>query len=162
MDSEYYKGMNVSFDASSSMDPDGQIVSNEWFHMVGQDWVSVSQESVWTKSFDALSFQYIKLIVTDDNGASSSSTQVSIKIIENAPPTVTLILSSESGTHSFKSNVSDDGTIVSFAWYVNDILKSESQNTTWIPNASGDYVVKLVVTDNGLSLIHISEPTRPY
>ncbi|MFL2941910.1 MAG: PKD domain-containing protein [Candidatus Poseidoniales archaeon] len=157
MASEYYKGMNVSFDASSSVDPDGQLVSHEWFHMVGQDWVSVSQESVWTKSFDALSFQYIKLIVKDDNGASSSPTSVSIKIIENAPPTVTLILSSENGTHSFKSNVSDDGTIVSFAWYVNDILTSESQNTTWIPNASGDYVVKLVVTDNGGAMTEVSE-----
>ena len=128
MASEYYKGMDVSFDASSSVDSDGQIVSNEWFHMVGQDWVSVSQESVWTNSFDNLGFQYIKLIVTDDNGAQSVPTSVSIKIIENAPPTVALILSSENGTHYFKSNVSDDGTIVSFAWSVNDIFISESRN----------------------------------
>ena len=157
MASEYYKGMNVSFDASSSVDSDGQIVSYEWFHMVGQDWVPVSQESFWINSFDNLGFQYIRLIVTDDNGAQSVATSVSIKIIENAPPTVALILSSENGTHYFKSNVSDDGTIVSFAWSVNEILISESRNTTWIPNASGDYVVKLVVTDNGGDATAVSE-----
>ena len=50
--------------------------------MVGQDWVSVSQESFLINSFDNLGFQYIRLIVTDDNGAQSVATSVSIKIIE--------------------------------------------------------------------------------
>ena len=157
MASEYYKGMNVSFDALSSTDSDGQIVSHEWFHMVGQDWISVSQDIVWTNSFDNFGFQYIRLIVTDDNGAQSTHTSVSIKIIENIPPTVALTISSEDGTYSFTCNVSDDGTIESFKWYVDDILISESQNTTWIPNASKDYVVKLVVMDNGGSATEVSE-----
>ncbi len=158
--SEYYKGMNVSFDASSSSDSDGQIVSHEWFHMVGGGWVSVSQDAIWTTSFDNeedLGFQYIQLIVTDDNGASSSPLGASIKVIENALPTVILQITSENGTYSFNSNVSDDGTIESFKWFVNDILIAESQNATWIPNASKDYVVKLVVMDNGGGVTEVSE-----
>ena len=50
-----------------------------------------------------------------------------------------------------------------YAWAFGNGQSSSQQNPVATFTAAGTYTVQLVVTnDEGLSLIHISEPTRPY
>jgi len=159
MASEYYKNMNITFDALDSTDSDGQISRYHWFIQENNEWVEKSPDSVFTTSFDTLGYQFVRLIVVDNDEAESSATSVSIKIIDNEPPVVKLLLSSSNGTYSLNSNVSDTagGSIVSFEWSINGVVISDKQNTTWIPNASGDFVIKLKVVDNGGAVAEATE-----
>lgn len=78
-DGEPFAGLPVSFDASSSSDPDGTIESYEWDFGDGQSGAGVSPSHSYSKAGE----RTVTLTVTDDDGAAS---QVShqIKVVE--PP----------------------------------------------------------------------------
>lgn len=155
MASEYYKLMNVSFSSHTSSDSDGVIISYEWYISQEGAWILSSTEPVWTTTFNETGNKYIRLVVIDNDGASSLPNQVGIKIIQNNPPTIELDISpgfdSEGNAiYYLNSTVKDEeGTVVSFNWTANGELVSEKQNATWVPKSSGEYIIKLEVVDNG-------------
>ena len=86
-------GTPISFDASGSNDPDGQIVSYKWTFGDGQ----TSAQSVTTHTYTAAGTYSIALEVTDDKGATGSvAGQLTISAGQSAPCPLTV--SPASGT----------------------------------------------------------------
>lgn len=61
-----------SFDASSSYDPDGPIVSYHWYFSDGESYTSTSP---YLSRYLAPDYYYVTLTVTDEWGACDSATQ---------------------------------------------------------------------------------------
>ena len=143
---EYYQYSTLTFGSSNSNDPDGQIVAYKWWY----NNEVVSEDYIWTSSFSVLSFYQIKLEVQDDSGAWSPKVSANFKIVENTPPQVSFVVSSEGMSYNFNSTVSDlEGEVIVFEWYVNNDFVSSDKNISWLANASGMYEITLMVMDDG-------------
>jgi PKD repeat protein len=104
-------GTAVSFDGTSSSDPDGVIVTWAWTFGDG----STGSGATTTHSYSIAGTYLVKLNVTDNSGSTNVSTQ-SVTITDR-PPTVTLTSSTTSATSGqavvITISASDpDGTIV--------------------------------------------------
>jgi len=143
---EYYQYSTLTFGSSNSNDPDGQIVAYKWWY----NNEVVSEDYIWTSSFSVLSFYQIKLEVQDDSGAWSPKVSANFKIVENTPPKVSFVISSEGMSYNFNSTVSDlEGEVIIFEWYVKNDFVSSDKNISWLANASGMYEITLMVMDDG-------------
>jgi len=143
---EYYQYSTLTFGSSNSNDPDGQIVAYKWWY----NNEVVSEDYIWTSSFSVLSFYQIKLEVQDDSGAWSPKVSANFKIVENTPPKVSFVISSEGMSYNFNSTVSDlEGEVIIFEWYVRNDFVSSDKNISWLANASGMYEITLMVMDDG-------------
>jgi hypothetical protein len=143
---EYYQYSTLTFGSSNSNDPDGQIVAYKWWH----NNEIVSEDYIWTSSFSVLSMYQVKLEVQDDSGAWSPKVSANFKIVENTPPQVSFIVSSEGMSYDFNSTVSDlEGEVIVFEWYVNNDFVSSDKNISWLADVSGMYEITLMVMDDG-------------
>jgi PKD repeat protein len=89
-------GEEITFDASSSCDPDGQIVSYNWHFGDG----NTAEGDIATHAYSQVGAYTITLTVVDNEGLQDSTTQLIIFEEENQPPVA-----------SFKSwNIEDIGT----------------------------------------------------
>lgn len=146
--------LEVSFDASASMDPDGEIVSFEFDF--GND--STSTDAVTTTTYESAGMFTVTLVVTDNEGATDTATQV-ITVTEeaaNMAPVAELMAMPTSGTAPLTvnfdaANSSDaDGNIVSFEFVFGDggsqtDTLETAMNTYTTP---GTFEAFVVVTDN--------------
>jgi len=143
-------GAWVQFDATSSSDPDGTIVSYAWNFGDGG---SGANATAW-RQFAAAGTYVVTLTVTDDDGATNSTTR-SIQVgPTNLPPTAAFTFSPTApaigGWVRFDgtSSTDPDGTIASYAWNFGDGGTS-ADSVAWHPfSAAGTYVVTLTVTDD--------------
>ena len=143
---EYYQYSTLTFSPSNSNDPDGQIVAYKWWY----NNEVVSEDYIWTSSFSVLGFYQIKLEVQDDSGAWSPKVSSNFKIVENTPPKVSFVISSEGMSYNFNSTVSDlEGEVIIFEWYVNNTFVSSDKNITWLAKVGGMYEITLMVMDDG-------------
>jgi outer membrane protein assembly factor BamB len=149
--------LSVQFNASSSYDPDGEIVSWEWDLGDGNGFQD------YTGSQGALQFIYINsgnysvtLRVTDDDAGSATA---SYTIHVNAHPSAVGHAIPDTGTaplqSMFDANGSDDtdGSIVQWAWDFGEGAGFEDFTAThgeaaYIYNSQGNYTATLLVTDN--------------
>jgi PKD repeat protein len=140
---------NIYFDASSSTDPDGDIVSYQWNFGDGSTAEGVS---VNHKYADAGTFT-VSLKVTDNTGNTSSANK-NLTVSGNQSPTALFVYSPTSpkpGENIFfnASNSSDpDGTIVKFQWDMGDGANRSGAEITHRYSNAGTYNVLLIVTDN--------------
>jgi PKD repeat protein len=146
--------LTVSFDASSSYDSDGEILSYSWnFADSGSD-TGVTTSHTYTE----VGTYTARLTVTDDDGATDFDTQtiqVSSTPTTNNPPTASFTASPTSGQAPLVvdfngSGSSDsDGYITSYAWAFGD-GESSSGGVTAIHtyNTAGTYTALLTVADN--------------
>lgn len=155
------KGETIYFNASSSTDSDGTIVSYQWDFGDGSansgktvthvyDW-----ENGGSKTFTVI------LTVTDDRGGTAVTSQAVTVIsgdVENQPPTADFIYSPTSPlkgeTIHFNGSLSSDpdGTIVSWDWDFGDGTAGTGEKLdhayNWNGSGNKTFTVVLTVTDN--------------
>jgi len=141
------KDRNVSFDSSSSYDPDGTIEGYGWYFGDG----NTSNVANPFHNFKDDGIYNVTLAVEDNDNATNSITK-SINVINNPPVaniTYTLTGGSKTvvfyGSHSYDIN----GTIVSYFWEFGDGKNSTDKNVSHTYEKDyRTYMVNLTVTDS--------------
>jgi len=145
--------LEVTFDASASSDPDGEIIAYEWdFNGDGRiddEGVLVTYEYTQEGEFEAI------LTVTDNNGeVDEASLMIEAGSIGGLKAVVTstvpqgedYILGEE---YSFSGDNSEirDGSISKYEWDFGDGTELSGRNVSHTYEDEGDYEIKLSVTD---------------
>ena len=142
---QYYQFSSLTF-SSSSLDPDGNLVSFKWYFSNEL----ISEENQFTISFNETGIYQMKLEVQDNDGVWSPQTATNFKIISNTAPSVDFSYSSEDSVYTFNSSASDlEGSISSYEWFINNDSYSSEENITWAANKTGTYTITLEVIDDG-------------
>jgi len=143
--------LEVSFDASGSHDPDGNILSYEWDFKDG----NAGGGEIVNHTFSFAGNYNVRLTVTDDKGATDSTTKtITVTEIPNQSPIASFTVTPASGVAPLEvyfnaSNSYDsDGTIISYAWNFKDGSTGNGQTINHTFSSAGSYNVKLTVTDN--------------
>jgi len=150
------QGQTITFDASTSHDPDGYITLYEW------DW---NNDGVYEESHTSPTATYswsdvgnypVTLQVTDNESTTDTITKTIT--VENLPPIADFTWSPENPSHgqiiSFDASTSydPDGTITWYQWdWNNDGVYEENlpnPTTTHLWTNMGSYPIKLQVTDD--------------
>jgi len=143
-----YTGETIHFDASSSLDLDGSVVSYFWDFGDGTNATEVTVDHAYVDD----GIYTVTLTVTDDDGATNSDT--AIKTVLNRPPLATFTESAEVVyiNETIYLNASDsydlDGTIVSYWWDFGDGTNATGVTTEHSYSQEGNYTVILTVTDD--------------
>jgi PKD repeat protein len=149
-------GTAVSFDASGSSDPDGSVVKYEW-DLDGNGSYETSTGATATSTYNVAGNVTVGLRVTDDNGATSTTTRS--LTVENRAPTASFTATPNpvpTGTAvSFDASGSNDpdGTVVKYEWDLDGNGTYET-NTGTTATATKTYAtastptIGLRVTDN--------------
>ncbi|MDI6874368.1 MAG: PKD domain-containing protein [Actinomycetota bacterium] len=159
------EGEAITFDASSSRDPDGEIVSWHWDFGDGEEFSGVKAVHAYRETGN----YKVTLTVRDDRGATDKDT-LRVKVVEaslNRPPVadagsdLEVVIGEKAQLDGSKSN-DPDGDPLSYTW--NMVEKPEgseaslddptSVNPAFIPDREGEYVIELKVSDGELE----SEP----
>ncbi|UCG44862.1 MAG: PKD domain-containing protein [Candidatus Bathyarchaeota archaeon] len=146
--SEPQVGEIVTFDASTSFDPDGTIVSYEWNFGDGIDGTGEIVNHTYTEDATFLTI----LNVTDNNGL-SNTTSMSITVL-NRPPNAIFTESAEAVytneviTFNASDSFDPDGTIVSYFWDFGDGNEGANLIVGHSYTDDGNYTVTLTVTDD--------------
>jgi PKD repeat protein len=143
--------LEVAFNASSSSDSDGTIVSYVWDFKDG----NAGNGETINHTFSSIGSCNVLLTVTDDKGATGSTTKI-VNVTEtlNQSPTASFTANPTSGVIplvvSFNaSNSSDsDGTIILYTWNFGDGSNGSGVITSHIYENAGNYTVQLTVSDN--------------
>ena len=132
---------------STSSDPDGSIASYRWTFGDGSPAVTTQNAS---HTYAAGGTYTVTLQVTDNLGASNSSSQSVTVTPPNQPPVSSFTKSCNGLTCSFTSTSSDpDGSIAGYRWTFGDGSAAvTTQNASHTYAAGGTYTVTLQVTDN--------------
>ncbi len=144
-------GQDMAFDGSGSTDSDGTIV--DWTWDFG-DGATASGEHV-IHAYDVGGNYLVRLTVTDDGGATDEDTAlVSVETPGNTPPVADAggdktAEVGESILFDAGASVDPDGTIVSWSWDFGDGASADGEQVSHAFSASGAYLVRLTVTDDG-------------
>ena len=140
----------VNFNATTSSDPDGNIVSYAWDFGDGTQATGVTAAHTYTVAGNYTA----QLIVTDDSTASDTFT-VAIAVNNiNVAPTASFIATPTAGAPpllvSFDASAStdSDGTIISYSWDFGDGTQATGVTATHTYAAAGNYTAQLIVTDD--------------
>jgi PKD repeat protein len=144
-------GSPVTFNGSTSSDPDGSIVSYTWNFGDGMPGSGVTAQHAYA----AVGTYTVRLTVTDNNGATGTTTQqVVISTQPNQPPTAAFNANPSATTVGsailFNGSASSDpdGWIVSYAWQYGDVATGSGATVQHAYATAGTYTVRLTVTDN--------------
>ena len=141
--------LTVDFDASGSTDSNGNVASYDWDFGDGDE----GQGEQVSHTYDSEGEYTAELTVTDDGGATDTK-DVDISVGPgNKQPTASFTATATSGSAPFHVNFNSDstdpdGTIVSYEWSLGDGTTASGDTTTHTYNNSGDYNVRLKVTDD--------------
>lgn len=143
----------VSFDASTSSDPDGTIASYTWNFGDGQNGSGVSGSHIYANEG---TFNVI-LTVIDNGGLMSTASQtITVTAPANTSPTAAFTATPEVGipplTVMFNAATSQDpdGTIATYDWDFGDgSAHKQGVAVTHTYASAGSYAAILTVTDNG-------------
>src|SRR3989454_626464 len=149
-------GASVTFDASTSFDPDGTIVSYTWEFGDATGGSGV----VATHSYANPGVLAVNLTVLDNQTLSSRATH---QVTVNAPPHAgfqfapTTVYVGVSVTFDGSGSTDPDGSIASYAWDFGDGSTGTGVQASHVFAAKGTFQIRLAVVDNdGLS----NETTR--
>ncbi|MEM3627876.1 MAG: PKD domain-containing protein [Candidatus Bathyarchaeia archaeon] len=142
----------VTFDASGSYDPDGQIVSYAWDFGDGTP-IVVENDPTTYHTYTSFGDYIVRLTVTDDDGLTDEETAVvhvsqhPIAAFTFSPPDP---LVHEVVTFDASASSPDGGVIVSYTWDFGDgnITTVSEPIITHAYEAWGKYTVTLNVTDS--------------
>ena len=142
-------GNAVSLSSAGSSDSDGSIASYSWDFGDGNS----STDANPSHTYAASGSYTVSLIVTDNQGASSTAAMGSVTVSDNAVPVANANgpYSGTAGTSiSFSSAGSSDsdGSIASYSWDFGDGNSSTDANPSHSYAASGTYTATLTVTDD--------------
>ena len=140
--------LGVSFDGSTSSDPDGTIASYAWDFGDG----STGTGATATHTYASASTFTVTLTVTDNQGATNSvQHQVTTTAPPNQPPVASFTATATNLQVAVDGSASSDpdGTIASYAWNFGDGQTGSGATTSHTYAAAGTYTITLTVTDNG-------------
>src|SRR5213079_2347842 len=110
----------------------------------------------------------VTVTVTDNQGATGSTSKTVTVAPPNQPPTAAFTASCSALTCSFTSTSSDpDGSISAYSWTFGDGATSTAQNPSHTYAAGGTYTVTLAVTDNqgatgsSAKTVTVAAPNQP-
>ncbi len=143
-------GQGVTFDGSSSTDPDpgGSIQAYSWSFGDG----SAGSGQTVSHTFAGSGTYTVTLVVTDNAGVTNSATHS--VTITNRPPAATFTTSPSAPQMlqavSFDGSASSDpdGSITSYAWNFGDGATAAGPSVSHTYASAGTYLVTLTVTDN--------------
>jgi len=150
-------GVDINFDASSSYDPDGTIVSYSWDFGDG----TTSSGVTVTHAYDKNGEYTVTLTVVDDD--SLVGRQIATQLVNNRAPlasfTASATVINEKDTVSFDASESHDldGTILSYTWGFGDGKAATGVKVEHTFEYSGVYTVTLTVTDNDGAAVDVSK-----
>ncbi len=142
--------LSVTFDASGSTDPNGDVLTYEWDFGNGVTKTGVTTTYEFTEFGD----QLVTLTVDDGNGNLDSDTIIITITDPNQPPVASFISDVTSGIAplivTFDASASSDpaGNTLLYTWDFGDGTLGTGQNITHTFNTIGSYSVLLTV-DNG-------------
>jgi len=143
-----YTNVVITFNASSSYDPDGTIVSYSWDFGDGYTGTGVTVDHAYADNGTCT----VTLTVTDNDGATGSAN--SVKTILNRSPTASFTESATTvptGTvihFNASASYDPDGVIVSYAWNFGDGESGTGMIVDHVYVDNGTYTVTLTVTDD--------------
>jgi len=145
-------GEIVTFNASPSYDPDGNIVSYSWNFGDGTP-IVVESDPIATHSYAALGDYEVTLTVTDNDGLTGTAADI---VHVCLPPVASFVFSPpdplehETVTFDASSSAPDGGTIISYKWDFGDgtITTVSNPVITHSYAVYGNYTIILNVTDN--------------
>ena len=142
--------LGVAFDASTSEDSDGEIVSYAWDFGDGETGEGKSVNHTYSEA-DTYN---VTLTVTDDDGASAQvekSVEVASTPSENQAPQPDFSASFEELAATFDASASSDpdGSIVFYTWDFGDGATGEGESVSHTYSEADTYNVTLTVTDDG-------------
>ena len=141
-------GVTVTFNATSSYDLDGTIVSYKWNF---GDGTTANGKKVTHKYVQDGSYT-VKLTVADDNGNINSKTKT--VTVLNRPPVASFSytpsnpLVGQKVTFDASSSYDPYGKIVSYKWNFGDGYTGTGKIVTHTYSKAGQFTVKLTVTDD--------------
>ena len=140
----------VQFDATASTDPDGSIASYAWTFGDGS---TGTGDVVWHRFASAGTFT-VALTITDDDGATDTTTRVIQVGPTNLPPVADFSFSPTNPEVNawvqFNAAASSDpdGSIATYAWNFGDGTTGTGATVWHRYAAAGAYTVALTVTDD--------------
>ncbi len=139
-------GLTCAFTNGSS-DSDGSIVGRSW--TFGDGATSISNSP--SRTYAAAGTYTVGLTVTDDDGATGTTTGSVTVTAPNRPPTALFVSACTKLSCTFTDQSTDpDGnsTIVAWSWAFGDGTSSTLRNPTHVYGRKGKFKVKLTVTDD--------------
>jgi len=145
---------SVTFDASSSYDPDGNITKYKWDFGDGN--ITEVEEPVITHTYSISGNYTVKLTVTDDKGVKSSiSRNITVRPVINQPPIANAngpYTGIEGQTVEFDASASYDpeGANLTYYWNFGDgeTAVTTQPTTSHVYAQEGNYTVTLIVNDS--------------
>ncbi len=148
----------VTFDASGSHDPDGEIVRYEWDWNSDGTFTASTTDPVTGHRFTSAGAHQVTLRVTDNDGATGETTQT-VVVEAGSPPVASftvalhieylgLVLRRREVTFDASDSYDPDGEIVRYAWDFGDGNTAEGRIVTHTYPEAGTYTVRLTVTDD--------------
>ena len=111
-----YEGMTVEFNAKGSEDPDGQIVAYRWY----ENGATVAQVPYFKKTYTQAGTYKLKLVVTDNDGATAESNELTVTVKASSPTPAPAPAPSVCGGSSAGFNIGRLATGQKTAYYAND------------------------------------------
>ena len=144
----------VQFDASASYDPDGTIVDYRW-DFDGDGVMDATGQTAFY-SYPAPGVYSVRLVVTDNQGASDDEVKSVVVAAPNRPPVAQFTISPSPAlvgvpvTFNASSSYDPDGFITDYRWDLNGdgTIDASGQITSYTYFTPGTYQVTLYVTDN--------------
>ncbi len=152
--------LTVEFDASESLDPDGEIVLYEWDF--DEDGEYDEEGDLVTHVFEKDGTHNVVLRVTDNNGQYATEEMIiTVKggdiikpAIQNFPEDE-ILTPDRAYQFDASETTSDDGDIVSYSWNFGDGDTADGRKVTHAFDTEGVYTVTLELEDSdGNELVH--------
>lgn len=140
-------GLDVAFDASTSVDPDGTIASYKWDF---GDGATSTEGPTASHTYTTGGTYQVKLTVKDDRGTNDSLTQSVTVQAANVLPTAAFdaVTTHMSVAVDATASTDSDGTLATYSWSFGDGAVGSGVTTTHAYTTPGDYTVTLTVTDD--------------
>lgn len=139
-------GGQVTVDAGASTDSDGTITAYAWNFGDG----GTATGPTATHTYASAGTKAITLTVTDDDGATGTTSRDVLVVIPNQAPTASFVATPGGLTVALDATASadPDGTLTAYAWDFGDGATGTGVTTSHPYAAAGDYTVTLTVTDD--------------
>lgn len=138
--------LGVTFDGSTSVDPDGSIASYVWDFGDGNTGSGVSPAHTYSGG----GTYTVQLTVTDDKGEPGVVSQEITVVGANQAPIANFTATADGLALALDASLSSDpdGTIASYDWDFGDGTTGTGEIVTHTYDQAGSYDVKLTVTDD--------------
>ncbi|WP_454699185.1 PKD domain-containing protein [Arthrobacter humicola] len=138
--------LTASVDGTASTDPDGTITGHAWEFGDGGTATGATAQHTYATA----GTYTIKLTVTDNTGATGTTTKTVTVAPANVAPTASFTATASALTASVDGTASTDpdGTITGHAWEFGDGGTATGATAQHTYATAGTYTIKLTVTDN--------------